>query len=189
MRLVMDSAAALGITVLIMTLIVLFVMNIVNMACILIRTKDILYNDFTEMIKKMRRSRLLKEKNMDTNEKLIEKVLKIITANLNENTTPAEILALKASKSLGVGLHQILANKNLIMDFDVAKHQKIDWSKVPIDTPIFVRDLEIQDWRPRHFCKFKNGTIYAHVAGRTSHTAKQEITPWKYAKLANLEDI
>lgn len=61
MRLVADSTIALAMTVLIMILVVLFIINIVNIACVLIRTMDMLYDDFTERIKKMRRKRITQE--------------------------------------------------------------------------------------------------------------------------------
>ena len=50
----------------------------------------------------------------------IEKVLEIINTDLDKNTTPAEILALKEAKSLAVGLNLIVANRGLIIDFDIA---------------------------------------------------------------------
>ena len=61
MRLVADSAAALATIIMIMLLTVLFIINIVNIACILIRTVKMLYGDFTERIKKMRRRKITQE--------------------------------------------------------------------------------------------------------------------------------
>lgn len=117
----------------------------------------------------------------------IEKTLKIINTDLDRDTTPIEILALKGAKSLEVGLNLMIANRGLIMDFDIPKHKVIDWSKVPIDTPIFVRDSKLQKWRPRHFCDFRGGQIYAYADGTTSHSAEGKAFPWEYAKLANAE--
>jgi hypothetical protein len=61
----------------------------------------------------------------------------------------------------------------------------INWSKVPVDTPIWVRDDEEVDWLPRHFAKYENGKFLAWDSGKTSFTvtSKYEATSWKYAKL------
>ena len=62
----------------------------------------------------------------------------------------------------------------------------IDWSKVPVDTPIWVRDNEELDWFPRHFAKYENGIVYTWASGKTSHTIGNPIVKyneWKYAKL------
>lgn len=66
---------------------------------------------------------------------------------------------------------------------------KIDWTKVPVDTPIYVRNYEDEDWTPRYFAEFKNGIVFAWDIGATSFTtAKPEfITPWKCVRLA--EDL
>lgn len=119
----------------------------------------------------------------------IEKALEIINTDLDKNTTPAEILALKEAESLEVGLNLIVANRGLIIDFDIAEHQKIDWSKIPVDTPIFVRDSETQEWKPRHFYGLKGEIFYAYINGMTSHTAEEAVFPWVYAKLAKPEDL
>ena len=62
-----------------------------------------------------------------------------------------------------------------------------DWSKVEVDTPILVRDYEGQEWANRYFAKYENETIYAWDSGRTSWTA-EDVTEWKYAKLAESEE-
>lgn len=64
--------------------------------------------------------------------------------------------------------------------------QEVDWSKVPVDTPILVRDNNMTKWMTRYFAKYKNNIIYAWDDGRTSHTTNS-MTYWKYAKLAEVE--
>ena len=59
----------------------------------------------------------------------------------------------------------------------------IDWSKVPVDTPILVRDQENELWKKEHFAKYKNNKIYTWLCGRTSWSATATVN-WKYAKLA-----
>jgi hypothetical protein len=66
----------------------------------------------------------------------------------------------------------------------------VDWSKIPIDTPILVRDYEKKAWQRRYFAKYKNNMVYAWEAGATSWSAGSpaHMTDWKYAKLAESED-
>ena len=64
---------------------------------------------------------------------------------------------------------------------------KVDWSKVPIDTPIFVRVSEDHDWMKRYFAGYMGGKVCAFNNGRTSEDF-EAITPWNYAKLAKQED-
>lgn len=59
----------------------------------------------------------------------------------------------------------------------------IDWSKVPVDTPIWVRGLESDRWFRRHFAKYENGTVYAFRNGGTSWSGCCPVY-WKQAKLA-----
>lgn len=65
---------------------------------------------------------------------------------------------------------------------------EVDWSKVPMDMPIFVRDYKGENWRVRHFAEFKDGKVYAWEDGCTSWTANRAMTPWKYVKLAEAEN-
>ena len=74
--------------------------------------------------------------------------------------------------------------------------EQVDWSKVKVDTPIYVRDYATDSsgnektWYPRHFAKFENGTVYAWDDGGTSFTVKSEDSccHWNYAKLAESEE-
>ena len=65
------------------------------------------------------------------------------------------------------------------------KEPPIDWSKVPVDTPILVRDNQDEELYRRHFAKFEDGIVYAWDDGRTSWSSlSDEAVDWKYAKLA-----
>lgn len=46
---------------------------------------------------------------------------------------------------------------------------EVDWTKVPVDTPVFVDKLSKIGFR-RHFAKYENGRIYVFGGGRTSYT-------------------
>lgn len=60
---------------------------------------------------------------------------------------------------------------------------KIDWSEVPVDTPILVRNSNDDNWRKRYFSKYENGNIYTWCNGATSWSAEGHTLAWKYAKL------
>lgn len=64
----------------------------------------------------------------------------------------------------------------------------VDWSKVAVDTPIYVREHENNAWEKRHFAFFKNGKVYSWLSGVTSWTAedKNDVFSWRYAKLAEV---
>lgn len=64
----------------------------------------------------------------------------------------------------------------------------IDWSKVSVDTPVFVRDSENDVWKCRYFAKYEYGKVYTWVDGRTSWSNKISDAPvyWKYVILAEV---
>ncbi len=67
----------------------------------------------------------------------------------------------------------------------------IDWSKVPVDTPILVSDSECGYWAHRYFAKYENGQVYAWCDGCTSWSrvyGDEDYSPWKYAKMAEESD-
>ena len=64
----------------------------------------------------------------------------------------------------------------------------IDWTKVPVDTPILVSDDE-KHWHRRYFAKRSDGKFYAFSDGSTSWSAEVgHVTSWLYAKLAGAEN-
>ena len=64
---------------------------------------------------------------------------------------------------------------------------EVDWSKVPVDTPILVKDHEDGEWLKRYFAKYEDGYIYAWGNGCTSWNADNMYT-WNYTKLAESEE-
>lgn len=66
------------------------------------------------------------------------------------------------------------------------KESGVDWSKVPVDTKIFVKISEDDEWFPRHFAKYENGEVYVWYGGCTSFTMKriELCSRYKHAKLA-----
>ena len=65
---------------------------------------------------------------------------------------------------------------------------KVDWSQVPVDTPIFV-SIDGVNWWNRYFASFDGNFVSAWDDGATSWSAQDNnITPWEYAKLAKSEE-
>ena len=66
------------------------------------------------------------------------------------------------------------------LDFE----EVIDWSKVPVDTKILVRDSKTQSWVHRHFAEYEDGKVFAWGCGKTSFTScMEEVDEWGYVKL------
>lgn len=66
----------------------------------------------------------------------------------------------------------------------------VDWSKVPVDTKILVRDSETGQWSRRHFARYEKNSVFSWRNGCTSYSVAgyDDVTDWKYAKLAE-EDV
>ena len=64
---------------------------------------------------------------------------------------------------------------------------EIDWSKVEVDTAIYVKASKYGNWFKRHFAEYKNGKIYTWGNGLTSHDTSR-MMEWSYAKLAESEE-
>ena len=68
---------------------------------------------------------------------------------------------------------------------------EVDWSKVAVDTPIFVRDNKDVIWAKRYFARFENGKVYAWDNRRTGwiyNYDRSHTTPWNCAKLAEVNN-
>ena len=62
----------------------------------------------------------------------------------------------------------------------------VDWSKVPVDTKVYVRDFDGGFWYPRYFARFENGKIVTWRDGATSFSAHDidSVSKWNQGKLA-----
>lgn len=70
----------------------------------------------------------------------------------------------------------------LELDFE----EIIDWSKVPVDTKILVKEQDEEKWLKRHFAKYEDGFVYAWENGKTSFTQdgyNYSCLAWNQAKL------
>lgn len=75
-------------------------------------------------------------------------------------------------------------------EYTEPEEPEVDWSKVAVDTPILVKNIENEEWNKRYFARYENETIYAWVSGRTSWASidDDDVYAWKYAKLAEQEE-
>lgn len=64
----------------------------------------------------------------------------------------------------------------------------VDWSKVKVDTPILVSDIDREGWCKRYFAFLKDGKVAAWTGGATSWSADgdRDVVKWEYAKLAEV---
>ena len=69
--------------------------------------------------------------------------------------------------------------------------EEVDWSKIPVDTKILVRDFDTANWNRRYFAKYENGKVWCFLAGRNSWSANpdKDFTDWNMSKLADDEDF
>lgn len=77
-------------------------------------------------------------------------------------------------------------------EYEEPPKPEVDWSNVPVDTLVRVRDSEDEDWTLQYF-KRVNDTIPTHKFeawddGRTSKTANNSYRLYKYCELVEDED-
>lgn len=79
----------------------------------------------------------------------------------------------------------------LMDEYKEPEEPEVDWSKIPIDTKIYVKDNIHDNWTKRYFARYEEGKIYAWNSGYTSWSAygEDDATYWKYAKLAEEENL
>lgn len=85
--------------------------------------------------------------------------------------------------------HGILPDLEIGEVMDIAdKLGIIDWSKVEVDTPILVSDIDREGWCKRYFAFLKDGKVAAWTGGATSWSADgdRDVVKWEYAKLAEV---
>lgn len=84
-------------------------------------------------------------------------------------------------------IREIMPNieKNEVLDL-AEELGIVDWSKVEVDTPIFVRNRIEDMWKCRYFAKYEDGKVYTWCGGRTSwsNVIAYEPVNWEYAELA-----
>lgn len=70
----------------------------------------------------------------------------------------------------------------------VNRDGSINWDKVPVDTPIKVKQKRDSKWKNMCFAKYEYGAVYAWYDGKTSWTVRnyQEMRIWNYATLPDI---
>lgn len=71
------------------------------------------------------------------------------------------------------------------------KKPEVDWSKVPIDTLVRVRDYEDDEWVPRYFVGIDEnhkGRYVVWAGGATSKTSRGSTMHWMHCELVGDED-
>lgn len=78
------------------------------------------------------------------------------------------------------------------LDEEYVEPQKVDWSKVPVDTLVMVRDFEEDEWVLRYFKGIdencEESKYMTWIAGSTSKTAYGFTEYWNYCELVEHED-
>ena len=72
--------------------------------------------------------------------------------------------------------------------YDIAEELGIvDWTKVKVDTPIYVRDFKDRNWKKRYFAFVDGEFVHAWENGATSWSVRDKVAvPWRCAKLAEV---
>ena len=96
---------------------------------------------------------------------------------------------LKKDSCAGIGCEHCHALQMiwLLEEYEEPEEPKIDWSKVPVDTPVLVRGYEDEEWKKMHFAECILNTVYVWEGGKTSWTTDNTY-PWEYAKLVEDEE-
>lgn len=62
---------------------------------------------------------------------------------------------------------------------------QINWNEVEIDTPLLVKDNNMEEWRKAYFAEFIDGCVYTFPNGLTSRSYKGILVMgWDEAKIA-----
>lgn len=87
------------------------------------------------------------------------------------------------------GLDEICTQKRLewLQQEYKESEPKVDWNKVPIDTPILVKTGINDEWTERLFAGYIAGKVCVFDGYDTSENFVG-ISPWNYAKLAEQEN-
>lgn len=77
-------------------------------------------------------------------------------------------------------------------EYEEPQKPEVDWSKVPVDTLVRVRDYENVDWYLRYFKGVDESNpeekYEAWTNGTTSKTSNDKYVHWKYCELVEVED-
>lgn len=97
-----------------------------------------------------------------------------------------DIYDLYDSNNYSINYNEYTISQLAEMDFE----EDIDWSKVPVDTKVLVRDKKDEGWNRKYFAKYKDGRVYTWTWGKTcfDDDGNEDVIDWEYAKLYNEGD-
>lgn len=132
---------------------------------------------------------------MTNYEKYRDLIVKSNYSNDPDNTFCTKFVIPKVLESMGKSCSgvkcdqcRMLMSIWLLDEYKETDEPEIDWSKVSVDTKIYVKDNLYATWSKRYFAKYEKGEIYAWADGYTSWTTVH-VTPWRYGKLAEDEEV
>lgn len=103
------------------------------------------------------------------------------------DNTPCSDCLFDGQRKCGIVMQQWLVSE---YKESTKEDDDIDWSKVPVDTPILVKLHRDSDWTPRYLAKYKNGKIYTFFKGETSWSNSYDLlVQWDCAKLVKPDDM
>lgn len=135
---------------------------------------------------------------MKNREKFREEIIKAIKSRetcefMNDTVIPEFIGSKTDSKCIcEMGdCRACLIRFTLWLDEEYEEHE-VDWSKVPVDTLVRVRERENQKWILRYFKGINEDSLRHRYevweSGATSKTASGKYLCWKYCELVEDED-
>nr|DAF69849.1 MAG TPA: hypothetical protein [Caudoviricetes sp.] len=137
------------------------------------------------------------EKDMKNREKFREELIKCAKTP-EERLNVCEFIRINVLPHFGVrdcvGVNcawcKFLVDMWMDAEYEEPPKPETDWSKVPVDTLVRVRDLESQEWTLRYFKGIDDedyaNRFLAWVDGATSKTAYEEYESWTYCELVEV---
>lgn len=131
---------------------------------------------------------------MTNGEKYKDKIIAYIKRNSENSTDNAhcdfiksKILSCYGLNCKGIDCYDCGSIQSLWFSEEYKEpEEKVDWTKVAIDTPMFVRDNKCEKWEKRYFAKYQDGYIYTYADGSTSWSSDgMLLVKWEHGKLAN----
>ena len=97
----------------------------------------------------------------------------------------SNVLMIRENNSFNWQKYDNLFNSLLEYDFILFDKSYIDWSKIAIDTKIYVSNSDDINakYKKRYFAGYKDGKILAYAQGQTSWSSESAPSIWLYAKL------
>ena len=119
-------------------------------------------------------------KNREAYKDTLDKMLSVILAVVKGKPVPCKFTDCRECDFYG------RCTEDAALDWLNAEYQEpsVDWSKVPIDTPVLVSDSG-KAWTRRHFAGIdESGNLLGYAFGKTLWSSGDTTEVWQYMKLA-----